>query len=74
MSIIQVLTQIPVGTCMYLGRCRHLPRMRVPITRVRSSVARMLPRMMGIDFWPWVPVLTDADVSGYAIVKISRVD
>ncbi len=69
MSIIQVLAQIPAGTCMYPGRCRYLPRMWVPMARVGSSVARM----MGMDFWPWVPVLTDADVSGYAIVKISTI-
>ncbi len=71
MSIIQVLTQIPVGTCMYPGRCRYLPQMWVPMAQVRSSVAWMLPRMMGIDFWPRVPVLADADVSRYTIVKIS---
>ncbi len=64
--------QIPAGTCMYLGRCRYLPRMRVPVARVGSSVAWMLPQMTGMDFWPWVPVLADADVSGYAIVKISN--
>ncbi len=63
--------QIPAGTCMYPGRCRYLPRMWVPVARVGSSVVWMLPRMMGMDFWPWVPVLTNADVSGYAIVKIS---
>ncbi len=61
MSIIQVPVQIPAGTCMYPGRCRYLPQMRVPVAR-----------MMGMDFWPWVPVLADADVSGYAIVKISN--
>ncbi|KAK0449958.1 hypothetical protein EV421DRAFT_1732187 [Armillaria borealis] len=39
--------------------------MRVPVARVGSSVARMLPRMMGMDFWPRVPVLADADVTGF---------
>ncbi len=65
--------QIPAGTCMYAGRCRYLPRMWVPVARVGSSMARMLPWMTGMDFWPWVPVLADADVSGYAIMKISSV-
>ncbi len=65
--MIQVLVQIPAGTCMYPGRCRYLPWMWIPIAQVGSSMAQM----MGMDLWPRVPVLTDVDVSRYAIVKIS---
>ncbi len=54
-----------------MNTCRYLPRMQVPMAWVGSSVAQMLPQMMGMDLWPWVPVLTDVDVSGYAIMKIS---
>ncbi len=41
MSIIQVLAQIPAGTCMYPSRCRYLPRMRVPMAWVGSSIHGM---------------------------------